>query len=143
MKTICFMSGAVILMLNTTPSAQVKSQPNDFPNQDYVLALSTANRFLCAWLMREQEDGLALLSTGLKTKIAEEDLRSCISGLSNPHHEAFEVGPGEQFADGRFAYQVRFYEHYTDKNESFERPKASKIVVVHAGREEWLVDELP
>lgn len=112
-------------------------------DQDYVLALHTVNRFLCAWTMRRQEEGLQLVSPSLKKRFAEEALRMYISGISNPHHAAFEVGRGRRLDAQRYAFEVTFYEHYTGQKTSFKRPEPMKLVVVQIGSEEWLVDELP
>lgn len=112
-------------------------------NQDYTLALSAVDRFLCAWQMRRQDEGLSLLSPRLRGEFAEEELRSYISGISNPHHAAFEVGPGKRISEDRFAFDVRFYEHYTGEKEQFSRPRSTTISVVRVGPEDWLIDELP
>ncbi|MDA2931462.1 hypothetical protein MYX84_16205 [Acidobacteria bacterium AH-259-O06] len=133
------------LLCNATLSGQVRSQLRGFVDQDYVLALSTANKFLSAWQTRDQAAGLSLLSPSLRSRDSEDELRLYISGLSNPYHASFEIGPGEQLPDGRFAFEVRLYEHYRGQRiqERRLRPTPSRIVLIQIGPEDWLVDQLP
>ena len=107
------------------------------------MALSAANQFLYAWATRNQYDGLALLSPKLKDKYPEEYLRSYISGVENPHHQAFEIGRGKRLAPGRVSFSVALYEHYTGQKENIGQPKTLTIVLIQSGPENWLVDELP
>ena len=84
-----------------------------------------------------------MISAGLKNKFPEEYLRSYITGISNPHHQAFEVGRGQRLPSGAFAFPVTMYEHYSGQTAAVEHPKILRIVVMQAGPESWLVDELP
>ena len=112
-------------------------------DQDYALALSSANRFLCAWQARNPEEGLGLVSETLKSRKSTEELRAYISGLSNPHHEAFEVGNGKRLSDKQVGFEVRLYEHYTGAEWRRPRPQSSRIVLVEEQPGDWRVDELP
>jgi hypothetical protein len=112
-------------------------------DQNYVLALTAADQFLYAWATRNMEDGLALLSPQLKAKYPEEYFRYYISGISDPHHQAFEVGEGKRLPSGGFAFPVTLYEHYTGQKESFAHPKPLTIVIIQTAPESWLVNELP
>jgi hypothetical protein len=111
-------------------------------DRNYILALSATNRFLNAWRMRDQDAGLSMLSGRVKQQPLD-NLRSYISGLSSPHHEAFEIFNGRSLPGGRFAFDVRLYEYYKDQDDSAEVPKPSRIVLVKNSAQEWLVDELP
>lgn len=143
MKILFFVAAMLLFTGGVGPPAQAEQPAGETLDQDYVLALATVNRFLCAWQMRRQEEGLAMLSRRLKQSFTEEELRMYISGISNPHHAGFDVGRGKRLADGHFAFPVRFYEHYTAEKETFKRPKALRFVVVQTGPEEWRVEELP
>lgn len=112
-------------------------------DQNYVLALTVADQFLYAWATRNAADGLALLSPQLKAKFPEEYFRYYISGISDPHHQAFEIGEGRRLPSGGFAFPVALYEHYTGQKESFVHAKPLIIVVIPSGPETWLVNELP
>ena len=107
----------------------------------YALALSAADQFLTAWQFRRQDDGLALISDSVKQKNSEEDLRTYISGLSNPHHESFEICCGDRLKDGRFSFDVTLYEDVTGDNTCSSR--SAKIIVVEESKGVWLVDSLP
>ena len=111
---------------------------------DYVLALSTANRFLEAWRSRNQETGLALLSPSLRKAQTEDEWRMGISGASNPHHHSYEVTNGESLPDGRIQFDVWLYEHYTgQKGEAVSRQKVKQIILIETGDGNWKVDGVP
>jgi len=142
MRPSCLLLCAAFLLANSAPAQKTKSRAAAI-NQDYVLALSAANQFLYAWATRNQYDGLALLSPKLKNKYPEEYLRSYISGVENPHHQAFEIGRGKRLASGGFSFPVAMYEHYTGQKEPDQHPKPLAIVLIQSGPDNWLVDELP
>jgi hypothetical protein len=50
---------------------------------------------------------------------------------------------GRRLARNRYAFDVILYEDYSGTSYQNERPKPSRVVLVKAGREEWLVDKLP
>ena len=130
----------------SAPGAQRKVQrkapASNALDQDYVLALWSAEQFLYAWATRNQYDGLALLSPKLKAKYPEEYLRSYISGVENPHHQAFEIGRGKRTSAGQLSFPVVMYEHYTGQKETLH-PKPLSLTMIQAGPDTWLVDDLP
>ena len=143
MKLFGCLLAMVIFAANPAPAQKAKSHARNVINQDYVLALSAADQFLNAWATRNQDDGMALLSPRLKNKFPEDYFRYYLSGLSNPHHQAFEVGQGKRLTSGKFSFPVMMYLHYTGQKETNEHPKSLTIVMVQAGPENWLVDALP
>lgn len=61
-------------------------------DQDYVLALTTANEFLETWRHRTVPQAIALLSPEARRRYHDpEHLFQYLSGISNPHHQAYEV----------------------------------------------------
>jgi hypothetical protein len=144
MRRFYFLICALFLVTSSTPAQKsTKSAAREVIDQDYVQALSAANHFLTAWATRNEEDGLALLSLQLKNKYPEEYFRYYISGLSNPHHQAFEMGRGKRLSSGHFAFPVVMYECYTGLKEIHNQLKPLTIVVVQSSPDAWLVDELP
>jgi len=143
MRPICLLLSAVLFLAYPAPAQKSKGRAAAGMGQDYVLALSTANHFLYAWATRNEADGLDMLSPKLKNKFPEEYLRSYISGVENPHHQAFEIGRGQRMPSGAFSFPVAMFEHYTGQKETNEHPKPLRIVVIQSGPESWLVDELP
>ncbi len=83
------------------------------------------------------------MSPRIRAKYREEDLRMYISGISNPHHAAFEIGAGVPVAVGRFAFNVRMYEHYTGEKWKAKRGRMVRLVLIKIGPEDWRVEELP
>ncbi|MHB8653416.1 MAG: hypothetical protein ACYDA9_06010 [Terriglobia bacterium] len=143
MKIFSCLLGVMIFAAIPTPARTATRHAGNLIDQDYVLALSAADQFMVAWATRNQDDGLALLSPRLKNKFPEDYFRYYISGLSNPHHEAFEVGRGKRLSSGGFSFPVVMYMHYTGQKENISPPKPLTIVMIQAGPESWLVDELP
>ncbi|HEV2350397.1 MAG TPA: hypothetical protein VG028_11185 [Terriglobia bacterium] len=143
MKSFGCLLGMVILAAQSTPAQKTRNRAAGVINQDYVLALTAADQFMAAWATRNQDDGLALLSPRLKNKFPEDYFRYYLSGLSNPHHQAFEIGRGKRLPSGEFSFPVTMYMHYTGQKENIGHPKPLTIVVIQAGPESWLVDELP
>jgi hypothetical protein len=143
MKILGSLLGLIILATSSAPAQGTRSRAEDVINQDYVLALTAADQFMYAWATRNEPDGLALLSPRLKNKFPEDYFRYYISGLSNPHHQAFEVGRGKRLPSGAFSFPVAMYMHYTGQKENIGHPKPLTIVVIQAGPESWVVDELP
>jgi len=143
MKIYGCLLGILIFAANPVPAQTKKSHAGNLINQDYVLALSAADQFMVAWATRNQDDGLALLSPRLKNKFPEDYFRYYITGLSNPHHQAFEVGRGKRLPSGDFSFPVAMYMHYTGQKENNNSSKPLTIVMIEAGPESWLVDGLP
>jgi len=111
---------------------------------DYVLALSTANKFLEAWRSRGQDAGLALLSPRLRKSRTEDEWRMAISGISNPHHQSYEITGGKRLSDASIQFDVWLHDHYTGEQQaSSPRQAAQHIILIKVGREEWEVDGVP
>ena len=119
----------------SAPAQKAKSRALDAIDQDYVLALTAADQFMFAWATRNQDDGLSLLSPRLKNKFPEDYFRYYLTGLSNPHHQAFEMGRGKRLPSGAFSFPVAMYEHYTGRKETVAHPKPLTIVVIQSGPE--------
>ena len=133
----------MILSASSVPAQKARSRAAGAIDQDYVLALTAADQFMFAWATRNQDDAMALLSPRLKNKFPEDYFRYYISGLSNPHHQAFEIGRGKRLPSGGFSFPVAMYMHYSGQKESIAFPKPLSVVVIQSGPESWLVDELP
>jgi len=134
----------IVLGVLTGCSSESGPEAEAFIDTDYVLALSAADRFLTAWRNRDQDVGLALLSSRLVKSKGEQHWRNEISGMSNPHHEAYEISGGRRLGDGRFAFDVWVHAHYTGfRVEPVRKSKPSRIILMRVAPEEWKVDEVP
>lgn len=141
MRNVCGFLTVLLLLALPLMARQKKQQALIEPN--YILALGTANQFLAAWQHRDQDTGFALISSRLKSKQPQDELRMYISGLSSPHHAAYEVSNGQKLTAGRYAFDVRLYEALTASKEIQPRPKATRIVLQKTAEGEWRVDSLP
>ena len=104
MKIICGFICLMIVLPNSAPAQKAKGTAAGTIDQDYILALTAADQFMYAWATRNQDDGLALLSPRLKNKFPEDYFRYYLTGLSNPHHQAFEMGRGKRLPSGAFSF---------------------------------------
>jgi len=111
---------------------------------DYVLALSAANKFFGAWRARDPGKGIALLSPKLFQSQPKDVWFQAIVGCSNPHHAAYEISNGRRLPDGRFAFDVRLFEHYTGfPVERDDVGSLETVTLVKVAEEDWRVDAMP
>jgi len=115
-------------------------------SEDYVAALHVANSFLHAWLARNPEEGLRLISPRLHEPSPNSDaysyeswLRQYLAGPSEPHHQAFEIGPGRG-RGSQFAFPVTLYEFTT--GDAVATGYTSTLEVIRI-QDRWCVDRLP
>ncbi len=133
----------ICLALSSLPAVSGgKNGKEKTKNISYVEALSVADQFMTAWEWRRQDDGLKLISDSLKNKESEDDLRDYVSGISNPHHEAFEVYSGKKLPDGRISFNVMTYETYTGYPSVY--PSGPTLIILSKDAHgKWKVDKLP
>ena len=101
----------------------------------YVLALGAANHFLHAWQTGDVETGMVLLSDDLRHTQSADKLEQF---FSNATDRAFEItrGHGHQ---GLYSFPVVLV---TLRASRVVR-KFSEIILVEAGKNDWVVDKLP
>ena len=63
-----------------------------------------------------------------------------MTGLSNPHHEAFEIGQGVRIDSDTYAFPVRLFELYTGEPTGYAYSDTLGVV---RERDGWRVDRLP
>ena len=97
----------VTTTLQLTTAWPATPQHGDYaPSVAYLEALEIANAFLWAWVTRDADGGLRLMSDRLRAQINDETwLRQFMVGLSNPHHQAFEIGHGRRQTTSRMRYR--------------------------------------
>jgi hypothetical protein len=122
----------------TSANTQHKLAP---ASADLLDALRTANEFLLAWAFRDADRGVPLISGRLRAQVGDDSwLRQFVVGLSNPHHHAFEIGPGQKQGVSRYVFRVTLYELYTGEPRGTAYPGA--IELAREGGV-WRVDRLP
>ena len=131
-----------IPMATAEPAATTPSTP-----AAYVEALGVAHAFLDAWVSRDADKGIRLMSPTLRQTPRgsnpsdyESWLRLYVQGLSNPHHAAFELGRGTLAAHNRAVFPVTLYEFVTGESAAFSY--SSSLELVREG-ESWRVSKLP
>ncbi len=131
--------GLTILIFLAT-ALFARSRAASFSNVDpeYIVALSTANRFLHAWQIQDQETGILMLSDTLKQQSSIDRLQTYFSGSAQ---QAFEISRGKRLRPGCYTFPVAIFDSLASDHKT--RPHFSRIVVIQTGKNDWAVDRLP
>ena len=134
-------AATLLLALPTLTEARIHTPPHRQPagDQDYVAALSVANKFLYACQTGDSETGLLLLTAAAKKRSTEEQVHRFFSDGSQA---TYEISRGRKLATGRYAFPVVLY-HVSDTQRRPCRPRYSLITIVKTGKDDWAVDTLP
>lgn len=112
-------------------------------DHNYLLALNTLDNFLHAWITRDFIEGPKYITAGLKNS-EQGNLKSFFSGISNPHHQAYEVIGSNYINNNTIRFKVWLYEHVTGQTfEPVKHPQPYYIDVVKIDAELWLVNTMP
>jgi len=144
-----------VFMLTATGWGRSRKKPASPPDPDYVVALATANRFLHAWQTGDLADGMVLVSDGIRHSQNAAELERFFLAATD---RAFEIGAGRGNR-GRYSFPVVLVSVKeaggsggppSSKSGSsqplFRRTlsrRASEIILVNAGKNDWVVDKLP
>lgn len=111
-------------------------------DRDYSSALATADRFLHAWQTQDAESGILLLTDRVREHTAEDRMQEFFSAERSAG-SSFEIGRGKKLAANRYEFPIALFLHDTAKTHELSRPKASSLVVIKIGHDDWAVDKLP
>ncbi len=132
-----FASGQVGWKKNRASSQNMKQQKT----ADCLEALRVEDSFLWAWVNRDSESGIKLMSEHLKKEIHDDSwLRQYMMGLSNPRHQAFEIEEACESSSVSYSFAVTLYELASSESEGSSYRGA--IILVKEGGV-WRVDSLP
>lgn len=122
----------------------LQDQKEPYIDKDYLQALNTADRYLYAWTMRDGSIAYELITQDLKKNYTDfNDFQLHFAGVSNPHHQAFEICGFQQMSEERICFRVWLYEDYTGVDiRQFKRPKPYLLELVKVDKEKWLVNNL-
>ena len=133
---------ACLFLLTVLPSAPLRARshtrpaPQENPSDPgYAFALAAANHFLHAWQTGDLENGMVLLSDGVRHSQNADKLEQLFSNATN---RAFEItrGHGHQ---GRYSFPIVLV---TPRGSHLTR-KFSEIILIETGKNDWVVDKLP
>jgi hypothetical protein len=109
-----------------------KDAPTD---PGYIFALAAANHFLHAWQTGDMENGMVLLSDGIRQSQSADKLEEFFSSATE---HSFEIARGHGHA-GFYSFPVVL----VALRGSRVTRKTSEITLVEAGKNDWVVDKLP
>jgi hypothetical protein len=115
--------------------SKAKSAKQEIPTDPgYVYALAAASHFLHAWQTADLEDGMVLLSDTIRHSHNADKLEEFFSSGDR----AFEISRGKGH-QGRYVFPVVLV---TLRGSHVTR-RASEIIVIESGKNDWVVDKLP
>ena len=98
-------------------------------------ALAAANRFLHAWQNQDHETGIVMLADTARQHASPESLQSFFSPGPDA---AYEIAHGQRLKAGEYAFPLVLF-----GSAEGPRPRYCKLLVVHAGKDDWAVERLP
>ncbi len=116
-----------------------------YVDNDYLYALKIADKYLYAWMTRDGSMAYDLVSDNIKRKYKDkEDFKMDFAGVSNPHHECFEIVGCKCRSKDKIRFKVWMYYHYTGANEPpINRPENNACIeLLKINEEKWLVDKV-
>jgi hypothetical protein len=105
---------------------------------DYVAALATANRFLYAWQIHDEETGVLLLTVAAKKASSEDKVADFFSAAV----ATYEIGRGRKVKAGFYVFPLALYSVGGGKDDRCH-PRYTQVSVVKTGKEDWGIDTLP
>jgi len=102
-----------------------------------VYALAAANHFMHAWQTGDMENGMVELSDGLRHSQNADTLEEYFSN-ANSKQRSFEIARGTGHT-GRYDFPVVL----VSLRGSHVTRKASDIILIETGKNDWVVDKLP
>jgi hypothetical protein len=128
----CLLFLAVPLRAGSPSHSPKQATPSD---PGYVYALAAANHFMHAWQTGDLESGMVLLSDGIRHSQNPDQLEQI---FSNETERSFEIARGRGH-QGRYSFPVVL----VSIRGSHVARKASEIILVETGKNDWVVDKLP
>jgi hypothetical protein len=131
---VCIFLVSVIL----TASGRARTRhpaKDDLSDAGYVYALAAANHFLHAWQTGDMENGMVELSDGLRHLQNADQLEEYFSSGKG---RSFEIARGTGHT-GRYDFPVVLVIVHGSR----VARRASDIIMIESGKNDWVVDKLP
>jgi len=130
------LTSTTIPNLNATESARKKTIDELFQDAQHLSALSTADRFLAAWVSGEDGTAESLMSPSYKG--SSDDLESFLASACPC---AFEIKHGKRIRPGAYEFPVVLLR--PPAGNSRISVQSSTIFVSRDRDDRWLVEKLP
>jgi hypothetical protein len=124
-----------IVLASTSSSARPARSRAPAPDSSYSSALAAANRFLHAWQTQDHETGILMLTDQARQQASSDKLQAF---FSPGDHAAYEIQRGRRLNGGEYSFPVVLFG--TSEN---SQPRASRLLMIHSGKDEWAVNRLP
>jgi hypothetical protein len=120
-----------------TPAWSRPHKPEAPADAGYVFALAAANHFLHAWQTGDLENGMVLLSDGLRHSQSADQMEDFFSNAKT-QIRSYEITTGHG-NPGHYTFPIVLV---TPRGSHLSR-KFSEITMIEAGKNDWVADKLP
>ena len=128
---------SLLTIFLAAPSWARSHKPEIPTDSGYAFALAAANQFLHAWQTGDLENGMVLLSDGLRHSQNADHVEDFFSNAA-VKIRSFEITTGHGHP-GQFTFPIILV---TPRGSHITR-KFSEITLIEAGKNDWVVDKLP
>lgn len=126
-----------ILLLSLALDARVeRNTHHSTADPSYSSALQAADRFLHAWQTQDHEAGIMMLSDRARQRVSPEQLQQFFSPAASA---GYEIAHGRLRRSGTYEFPVVLFGTTTSSRHAY----FSRIVIVRAGKDDWMVERLP
>ncbi len=101
----------------------------------YRFALGVANRFLQAWQTQDHEAGIMMLTDAARQRVTPEKLQEFFSPGSQA---AYEIQRGRRLNGGEYVFPIVLF-----GSAPRLASRASRLVILKVGKDDWAVNRLP
>lgn len=101
----------------------------------YSSALAAANRFLHAWQDHDHEAGILMLADSGRQNASPDSLQSFFSPGPDA---AYEIARGQRVKAGEYEFPLVLF-----GSSATPHPRPCKLLIVRAGKADWVVEKLP
>jgi hypothetical protein len=133
-RPACFFLLTILLV---TPVWSRSHKPEIPTDAGYIFALAAANHFMHAWQTGDLENGMVLLSDGLRHSQSADQMEDFFSN-AGVLVRSFEITTGHGHP-GHYTFPIVLV---TPRGSHIAR-KFSEITLIEAGKNDWVVDKLP
>lgn len=143
-KRILSLCLILVAVITISVIASHKCKKEVYIDKEYLQALNIADRYLCAWVMRDGSIAYNLITDNLKKNFVNlKDFQINFAGASNPHHQAFEIYGFKRINKNKICIKAWLYEDYTGIYfEPFKRTKPYVLQLIKVGKGNWLIDKI-
>jgi len=139
--------GAFLLAADTNTTRRHSSQQSvttlNTISQNYLGALSTADRFLANWLDYDMKGASALLSPSIRHHTTHTQLGSYFNNTGSPFHAGYEILGSKEIESTWYQFSVWMYGYAMGLTGPIWKRQSPRILNVRMIQGTWYISNLP